>query len=118
MGRRLLGRAPHPVIELPIVQHDRHAVVILGDARRGVGGDDGEAGDGLAVAALPHVVDAGADEITLTGPLVGGRYVAILLSIASQPVPTCVIDMPPLAPARERLDRADVAVSRPLPAWL
>src|SRR5262249_30880566 len=42
--RRLVGRAPHPVIELPIVQHDWHSVVILGDARRSVGGDDGEAG--------------------------------------------------------------------------
>jgi hypothetical protein len=59
---------------------------------------------------------AGEDEITLTGPLVGGRYVAILLSIASQSVPTCVVDMPPLAPARERLDAPLPAGS--LPAWL
>src|SRR5262245_18302867 len=34
----------------------------MGDARCGVGRDDGEAGDGRAAGALPHVVDAGERE--------------------------------------------------------
>ena len=29
----LVRRAAHPIIELKIVEHDRHAIVILGDAR-------------------------------------------------------------------------------------
>jgi hypothetical protein len=45
--RRLIGRAAHPIIELRVVEHDRHAVVILGDARRGGRRDDGKANEAL-----------------------------------------------------------------------
>jgi len=52
-GRRLLGRGAHRVIELPMVYHHRHSIVILRNTRRRVGRDDGEAGYGLTVGASP-----------------------------------------------------------------
>ncbi len=50
-------RAAHPFVELRVIEHDGHAVVILRYARRSVGRDYGKAGDSAPAVALPHIVD-------------------------------------------------------------
>jgi hypothetical protein len=55
-------------------RHDRHAVVILRHARRGVRRDDGKAGDSAPAVALPHIVDFDCSGGTLNLDMVSSHH--------------------------------------------
>lgn len=88
---RLIGGGTHPVIELAVVGHDRHTVVVLLHARRGIRGDDGKAGDGATTVALPYVIDTSKRE-----------WLGLWLGVIRTLLLAFLVNLRPLVPAARR----------------